>query len=135
MRDLMFCDDLERLQVWQRPAACSDASELTEVAASMGLAISERTAHRVLGGELGPLEPLLSQLLGTDEPDAPAAPDIYRDRRSLRIHHQDLTAFRRELTSAFDILAQRYYLSLRGEPRVTVGRDSITVRFPVEKDD
>ncbi len=63
------------------------------------------------------------------------APDIYRDRRSLHIHHGDLAAFRQELARAFDILAERYYLNLKGEPKITVGRDTISVRFPVEKDD
>ncbi len=133
--DLMFCEDLDRLLVWQRPAACADAAELGDVAESIGLPVSERTAHRILAGELGALEPLLSQLLGGDEPDARPAPDIYRDRRSLHIHHGDLAAFKGELQKAFDILAERYYLNLKGEPKVTVGRDSITVRFPVEKED
>jgi hypothetical protein len=133
--DLMFCDDLERLHVWQRPAACSDAAELTEVATAMGLAVSERTAHRILGGELVCLEALSAQLTGSEDPAPEAAPDIYRDRRSLRIHHSDLGAFRRELTRAFDVLAERYYLTLKGEPRVTIGRDTINVRFGIEKDD
>lgn len=132
--DLLFCEDIERLPVWERPAACADAAELEHVAATVGLPVSERTAHRVLAGELAPLEPVLSQLT-TDEPDAKPGPDIYRDRRSLRIHHGDLAAFRQELTKAFDLLAERYYLSLKGEPKVTVGRDTINVRFPVEKDD
>lgn len=133
--ELMFCEDVERLVVWQRPAACADAAELERIASTIGLPISERTAHRVLAGELGALEPLLSQLLGSDEPTTETAPDIYRDRRSLHIHHADLAAFRTELTRAFDVLAERYYLALKGEPRVTVARDSISVRFPVEKED
>ncbi|MEA5075402.1 MAG: ATP-binding protein, partial [Coriobacteriia bacterium] len=86
-------------------------------------------------GELAPLEPLLTSLSVEDEPSAPTAPDIYRDRRSLRIHHGDLVAFRTELSRAFDVLAERYYLNLKGEPKVTVGRDAITVRFAVEKED
>lgn len=135
VRDLMFCEDLERLNVWQRPAACSDASELTDIAATMGLGISERTAHRVLSGELVALEPIAAQVAAPEETGPAPAPDIYRDRRSLRIHHSDLTAFRHELTKAFDLIAERYYLGLKGEPRVTVGRDSITVRFGVEKED
>ncbi len=133
--DLMFCDDLGRLQVWQRAAACSDAAELTALATSIGLPVSERTAHRVLSGEIGPLEPIAAQLGDVDESDTAATPDIYRDRRSLRVHHSDLIAFRAELSKAFDLLAERYYLNLRGEPRVTVGRDAITVRFTVEKAD
>ena len=133
--DLMFCEDLERLSIWQRPAACSDAAELTEVCTSMGLAISERTAHRVLAGELAPLEPILTQVAASDEPETPNGPDIYRDRRSLRIHHGDLAAFRRELSRAFDLIADRYYVNLKGEPRVTVGPNEIRVRFQVEKED
>ncbi|MHB1323125.1 MAG: ATP-binding protein [Coriobacteriia bacterium] len=133
--ELMFCEDLERLVVWQRPAACADAAELEETASAIGLPVSERTAHRILAGDLAPLEPLLTQLLGDDESGPPQSPDIYRDRRSLRIHHSDLTAFRHELTKAFDLLAERYYLTLRGEPRVTVARDAVNVRFTVEKED
>jgi len=133
--DLMFCDNLDRLVVWQRPAACGDAAELGDVAETIGLPVSERTAHRILAGEMGQLEPLLAQLTAPEEPDAKPAPDIYRDRRSLHIHHGDLAAFRQELTRAFDLLAERYYLNLKGDPKVTVGRDAITVRFPVEKDD
>lgn len=133
--DLMFCDDLERLAVWLRPAACSDAAELTEVAASIGLPVSERTAHRVLAGELAPLEPVLALVATPEEPDAPSQPDIYRDRRSLRIHHGDIAAFRTELTRAFDVLADRYYINLKGEPRVTIGPDEIRVRFSIEKED
>ncbi|MRS12405.1 MAG: ATP-binding protein [Actinobacteria bacterium] len=133
--DLMFCENLDRLVVWQRPAACGDAVELGDVSASIGLPVSERTAHRILAGEIAPLEPILAQLTTQDEPEDKAAPDIYRDRRSLHIHHGDLAAFRTELARAFDMLAERYYLNLKSEPRVTVGRDSITVRFPVEKDD
>ncbi len=133
--DLMFCEDLDRLVVWQRPAACSDAAELTAIADTIGLPVSERTAHRVLAGELAPLEPLLATLTVADEPETASAPDIYRDRRSLRLHHDDLVAFRAELSRAFDVIAERYYVSLRGEPRITVGRDSVNVRFPIEKED
>jgi hypothetical protein len=134
-RDLMFCDDLERLQVWQRPAACSDAAELTEVADSLGLAISERTAHRVLAGEMAVLETMRSQVSDGGETAPAAAPDIYRARRSLRIHHADTAAFTRALIDAFDVLADRYYLTLRGEPRVTIGPDEIRVRFSIDKED
>ncbi len=132
---LLFCDDPERLAVWQRPAACADAMELVEVARSIGLAISERTAHRVLGGEAPPLEPVLRLVMPTPEAAEPRRPDIYRDRRGLRVHHTDLAAFRRGLEDTFDLIGERYYVHLKGEPRVTVGRDTITVRFDIEKED
>jgi hypothetical protein len=134
-RGLLFCDDPSKVAVWQRPAVSGDAAELVEVASSIGLAISERTAHRVLSGELGPLESVLETVAPAPEPPEERRPDIYRDRRGLRIHHGDVREFQGRLEDAFDLLAERYYLHLSGEPKVTVGRDSITVRFPVEKDD
>ena len=133
--DLLFCDDLTRLPVWQRPGGCSDAVELTDTAAGLGLPVSERTAHRVLAGEVAPLDTVVHNALVEDEPGPAPAPDIYRDRRGLRLHHSDMDAFRRDLEEAFERLAERYYLNLRGEPRISVGRDAIRVRFDVDKED
>jgi hypothetical protein len=134
-RQLLFCDDPQDLPVWLRPAVAGDAAELVSLCASIGLAISERTAHRVLGGELQPLASVLECVApAAEEPDA-RRPDIYRDRRGLRLHASDTREFQRRLEEAFDLVAERYYLHLSGEPKVTVGRDTITVRFPVEKDD
>ncbi|HEX9093666.1 MAG TPA: ATP-binding protein, partial [Coriobacteriia bacterium] len=132
---LLFCDEPDRLPVWQRLAVCADAAEVVGVARAIGLTISERTAHRLLGGELPVLDPILRVVMPAAEPPADRKPDIYRDRRGLRVHHADLGAFRRGLEDAFDTLGERYYLHLKGEPRVTVGRDTITVRFDIEKDD
>lgn len=134
-RQLLFCDDPRDLAVWQRPAVAADASDLVRIAGEVGLAISERTAHRVLGAELAELDSVLEMLAPTQEGAEVRRPDIYRDRRGLRIHHADIREFQRRLEDAFDVVAERYYLHLSGEPKVTVGRDSITVRFPVEKDD
>jgi hypothetical protein len=134
-RQLLFCDDPRDLPVWLRPAVAGDAAELVTLCAGIGLAISERTAHRVLGVELEPLDSVLESVAPTPEPTDPKRPDIYRDRRGLRIHPSDTREFQRRLEDAFDLVAERYYLHLSGEPKVTVGRDNITVRFPVEKDD
>ncbi|HEY5548094.1 MAG TPA: sensor histidine kinase [Coriobacteriia bacterium] len=134
-RQLLFCDDPADLPVWQRPAVAGDAAEVVTLAASVGLTISERTAHRVLGSELGALESVLQSVLPAPEESEAKRPDIYRDRRGLRIHHSDMREFQRRLEEAFDVVSERYYLQLAGEPKVTVGRDTITVRFSVEKDD
>jgi hypothetical protein len=132
---LLFCDDVERMPVWQRPALCADAAELVDVCSGIGLAISERTAHRVLGGESAAVDTVLRQVIPTPEPADERRPDIYRDRRGLRVHRTDLAAFKGRLEDAFDKLGEQYYVHLKGEPRVTVGRDTITVRFDLEKED
>ena len=133
--ELLFCDDLSRLPVWQRAAAAADAGELTDLAGELGLAVSERTAHRLLADEVAPLRPVLATALGQERPQTSTAdPDIYRDRRGLKIHHSDLSAFSAELEAAFDTLAERYYLHLKCAPRITVGKDDIRIRFDVEKE-
>lgn len=134
--DLLFCEETQRLPVWQRPGAASDAADLTEAAEAIGIAVSERTAHRILGGEINPLRPVLAVVSPTSGRSSDnGKTDIYRDQRGLKIHHSDLQAFRRDLEQAFDALAERYYLHLRCEPKVTVGRDEIRVRFDVDKED
>lgn len=135
--ELLFAD-LGRLCVWQRPAGASDAADLVAVAQELGLAISERTAHRVLNGEVLPVVSVLEAISGTapahNAETSPSA-DIYKDRRGLKIHHTDLADFRRDLQKAFEVISERYYLHLKCEPRIAVGRDEIRVRFDVEKDD
>ena len=134
--ELLFCDDLEKLPVWLRCAAAADAGELVDVAESIGMPVSERTAHRVLAGELRPLETVHESVLQTESaPVVTPGPDIYRDRRGLKIHHTDLAAFRSDLEKAFDTIAERYYLHLKCEPKISVGKDDIRVRFEVEKED
>ena len=134
--ELLFCDDLEKLPVWLRCAAAADAGELVDVAETIGVPVSERTAHRVLAGELRPVETVTDSVLRAEGATTPPpSPDIYRDRRGLKIHHTDLAAFRSDLEKAFDTIAERYYLHLKCEPKIKIGKDEIHVRFEVEKED
>lgn len=132
---LMFCDDPGKLPVWQRPALAADADELVEIATSIGLPVSERTAHRILAGDLAALDRIVDIVADAPDPVAVKTPDIYKDRRGIKIHHTDMAAFKRELEGAFDYISERYYLQLKGEPRVTVDRDGVSVRFQVDKED
>lgn len=133
--ELLFCDSPGRLAVWQRPAAACDASDLVDITAAIGLPLSERTAHRILAGELTTVETVTAQAQVDEEPPTPPAPDIYRDRRGLKIHHTDIARFKQDLARAFDDLAERYYLHLKGEPKVNVTRDGIRVKFEVDKEE
>jgi hypothetical protein len=133
--DLLFCDDPSAVPIWQRPAVCADAEELAEVCRDIGLEISERSAHRILAGEIDPLPCVLDAVMPQPRTPAQTRPDIYRDRRSLKIAAHDVAAFAAELEDAFDVLAERYYLRLKGDPKVKVLGDEIRVRFLIEKDE
>ena len=133
---LLFTDDPSELPVCLRPAAAADACELVDVCAGIGLEISERTAHRILSGEIEPPVTPLSQLTrriprGTAAKKKSAA---LGDARGLKIADEDLSRFSSALEGAFSTIADSYYLTLSGKPRVRVSRDAISVTFPIGKE-
>jgi anti-sigma regulatory factor (Ser/Thr protein kinase) len=129
---LLFIDDPASLPVTQRLAAAGDAAEFMEIAASLGLSLSERTAHRILSGQIAALPDMLSRARRSRQGEG--SPDIYRDSRGLKLAPEDVEAFSREMEKAFEPLAKRYYLTLTDLPRIHVKGDIITVRFPIEKE-
>ncbi|MDR1422233.1 MAG: ATP-binding protein [Coriobacteriales bacterium] len=132
---LLFCDDARTLPIGQRLATSADAGELLENCAHMGLVISERTAHRILSHLISPLRPLYDLARsGGRKAAGDLTTDLTRDSRGLKLAPEDVELFSREMEKAFEMIAERYYLSLSDLPSVRVKGDSITVRFPIEKE-
>ena len=135
---LLFIDDAADLPVVDRLGSAADAGDFIRIAFSIGIDVSERTAHRILAGTIKPLRSVASRLLRERDPAASKAPapvDLERDRRGLRIASEDIERFSRAMERDFADLARRYYLSLSGEPRVRVTRDRITVSFDIGKEE
>ena len=128
---MLFCDDVEDLPVTLRPAACADALELVRTCQGIALPISERTAHRIIAGQIPPALCPLQRI--TPERSRDKKVDLYRDNRGLKIAKDDLQAFSDAAERSFKALAERYYLELKGEPKVKVGKDCITVKFDIDK--
>lgn len=134
--ELLFLDSLSELPVLERLRAASDAAELREQAGSLGLEMSERTAHRIVSGQIRPLRSVVARMTHRASPSpAPREVDLARDRRGLRVAPRDLEEFSRALERDFDLLAERYYLSLSSDPKVRVGKRRITVTFDLEERD
>ncbi|MDO4436709.1 MAG: ATP-binding protein [Coriobacteriaceae bacterium] len=134
---LLFIDSEDQLPIVDRLACAADASDFIGIVHRLGIDISERTAHRILAGTIAPLRSIASKLLREKAPAAhePAAIDLTRDRRGLKIAHEDLEAFSRVLERDFSDLASRYYLSLVHDPKIRVTKDRITVTFDIGKED
>ena len=132
---LLFLDNESSLPVVSRLGFAADAAEFMRIAETIGIDISERTAHRILSGSIAPLRSALSRLLR--ERDGHASRDkevdLLKDRRGLKIASDDLSRFSRDVERCFEDLAQRYYLTLAGDPKIRVMKDRITVSFPIEK--
>lgn len=131
---MLFVDDETELPVVDRLGCASDAADFMRIAAGLGIEISERTAHRILSGQIKPVRSVTARLLRTRREPKPNAPiDLTRDRRGLKIAQDDLDEFSRTLERDFEGIASRYYLSLTREPRIRVSRDCITVTFDYQK--
>lgn len=132
---LLFVDDLDEVPVLLRPAVAGDAHELAQIASSLGLDISERTAHRILASQIKPLRPVAARLTHHAGTPGRREVDLMRDRRGLKLAEDDTEEFSRIMERSFDFIAERYYVSLSAEPRVSVSHDRVTVTFDLEKGD
>lgn len=119
----------------KRLALCSDAAAFSQCAQGIGLDVSQRSAYRILQGEVSPLAPLLGILRERSaRDDAPAdRRDAPRDMRGLSIAPDDLDDFAAALKRAWRDLAAAYYLDPDVEPVVKVSRDEVRVAFPASK--
>lgn len=132
---LLFVKDHETVPVIYRLALAGDAHELAEIAEGLGLSISERTAHRILAGQIKPLRQVAARLTHHAGQPGSHEVDLYRDQRTLKLSREDMEQFSRMIERDFDYIADRYYLNLTSEPRIVVTKDKITVSFNVEKAD
>ena len=130
----LFAADLNEFGILERLVVAADARELAHVAASVGLVISERTAHRIISGEITPSVSVYKRLTGDGKQTGPSEVDLLRDRRALRVSNDDRTEFSQIMERDFAYLADRYYLSLASDPVVRVSRGKVTVTFKVLED-
>ena len=133
---LIFMDDESELGIVERLGFASDAAEFIRIASTLGLDLSERTAHRILGNQIPPLRNVGAKLLRKrDNSPRQQKVDLSKDRRGLKIAHDDLEQFSRAVERDFSDLASSYYLSLAGTPKIRVTRDRITVTFDLDKEE
>lgn len=107
-----------------------DATALRRASACLGIAMSDRTAYRIMSGEIRPLRNVrlvLESRLGERELPKTAADDHVHPH----ISHEDRDEFSQALADDFSTLGDKYYLDLVGSPRIRVGDGRITVTFDI----
>lgn len=128
-----FVKQLTRLPLAQQPTVARDAKELAFVAASLGLDMSERTAHRIVKQQIIAPKNVRSKLLGMTA--ARTGMGYAGGERLLSLSKEDKEAFLQQMEHDFSILAKRYYVVPSGKPRMRVGKGSIRVTFDFLEDD
>lgn len=133
-----FCEDASLLPAVKRLAAAADPATLAALAAGLGLELSERSARRIIDGQIGPVPSLMDRLQAESfarpaprKPRRVAAPA--GDGRGLVLAPADIEELKGAVGQAFADLAERYYLDSSVEPEVRVGGEAIRITIPVEK--
>lgn len=133
--DLLFVDNISELPVLERLRAAADASELQRVSSSLGLEMSERTAHRIIAGQVKPQRSIVARLTHKSSGKTVKEVDLSMDPRGLKVSREDAEEFSRSMEKSFSELASKYYLTLNDAPKVRVGKGRITVTFDVSQGD
>ena len=135
--DRAFCRDSRQLPLSKRLATAGEPEDLKKLADEIGLEMSERTARRIMNGEIATLDPILDLVQitsGHEVPKRKKAPSKL-GRRPIRLERSDTELLKAATKDAFEELAHRYYLESGVEPSVRVSYDRITVTVPVVRKD
>lgn len=128
-----FVHDIGDYPLSLRPSLASSPDELVQIAVSLGMALSSRSARRVLDGEVEPLPPFISLLdrtMGEGSKRKPAAAHHAGLTRKPRFDEADLDAFAEEVSHAYRSLAERYYLDAGVKPELKATRSGLSVTIP-----
>ncbi|MBR0406125.1 MAG: sensor histidine kinase [Eggerthellaceae bacterium] len=130
----LFCSDVEGLVVTKRLATASDPRQFASIAASLGLEISERTARRIIDGEIASPGPILERI--TLKSSGPAAKRKNSAKSTHIVRNVHLDADDRELLaksalSSFRAIADKYYLEPDVQAQVRAIGGRIVISLPV----
>ena len=132
--DRLFCQDADARPLVQRLATASDSRAVATIAADLGLEVSERTARRIMDGEVDSAESLLETITiqdgsakGKGRAKGPAASAHPR----VRLAQDESDRIAEAALEAYRAIAARYYLDGDVEPTVRVGSAKITVSIPI----
>lgn len=134
--DRIFCKDTKKLPVTKRLATAADPADLARLCQDMGLEISERSARRIMDGQIPVKDQLLDMIRIDNAKKAKSQSQVKRPTARLKLDKQDIAALKQALCDSFADIAEKYYLDSRVEPSVLVHPERLVVSLPlVGKDD
>ena len=113
------------------PARATDPKMLRAAAEVLGVSMSERTALRIMNGEIAPVMHAASRMLPKASPKAKGA----SVSRKLVMSDRDREQLGDALKRAIDEIGERYYVKPTGDPRVTITDGRISVSIPYADDE
>ena len=133
-----FQGDPDAIPLAKRLALAVDDGHLSQLAETMGLSLSPRSARRIMDGTLRPVPSLMERLEMEALPCAGAGRSkakrpVRADGRGLKLADADLALIQSRVSEAFDDIAERYFLAGVGQPEISVGADAVRITIPIDK--
>ena len=129
--EVAFAADYREYPICLRPALAASPEELAEIAVTLGLDTSSRSARRILDGEVQALEPFVNKL---DIREGATKHMVRRGRtarpRPVAISAEDTKGFSDKMQDAFADIAESYYLQADVEPQIRVTREGMRIFIP-----
>ena len=131
--DRVFCSDVSSLPVTKRLATVADPREFAEIAKELGIEISERSARRVLDGDIVAASPILEQVEIVGESKSGREANKNRKSRggSIKLDREAVEAFRETVKRDFGELAASHYLEEEVNPVARVVSNKLVVSIPL----
>ena len=135
---VLWPDDPEGMRgipLIERPALARDARQMREAASSLGIEMSERTAHRIVRRQIAPLRNALAQATTqatksqSGSAHAGSQLTLAGQPRRLVMSDEDRQEFLDDVERAFERIAQRYYVEMEGEPRIRMDSQGVHISF------
>jgi hypothetical protein len=131
---VLWPDDPEGMRgipLIERPALARDARQMREAASSLGIEMSERTAHRIVRRQIAPLRNALAQATKSQSGSAHAGSQLTLagQPRRLVMSDEDRQEFLDDIEEAFGRIARRYYVEMEGVPRIRMDSQGVHISF------
>ena len=130
---MLFIDSYDDIPVCNRLSCAADATELISLAHTLGLDISERTAHRIRSHHIKPLRSARVRL--EHKPQPQPVVDIFSRDTSIHVSDADKQTLLHEVEACVERFSRKYYLREVGEPQLRITGGKISLHFTVEHDD
>lgn len=143
--DRTFMHDESAIVITKKLALAADEESFCDVARSMGIELSTRSAYRILGGQIAPIDPLLDQIQDSllqqnAKPPVRSAKKGHEaapkgKRKPISFAADDLSDFTMRVKKEYKELAESYYLAKDVDVHAQVRGDALIVRIPLASDD
>lgn len=129
--DRAFCQDLESLPVTKRLAVASDPKDFQRIAESLGLEMSDRTARRILDGQIQAVQTIIDQIDITSSQESSSKKNPQRRSSRIKLQQDEIETLVKAAHDAFDPVARSYYLDPSVAPHIRISPTTLTINIPL----